>query len=419
MPAVVRQLRPPLIPAARFCLPSGGVQYAAVRLVLWAALLGMCGCRSSGNAVDNPVVGPKPPRMAEEILAQLEAADGRSPGSSETTSGEDAASKEQQILQVAATQEVIRDEDVAGRVNGKPIFVSEVLERYRPALEEQRSRMSPQAYHQLRRQLIEKELEGHIEQALVLDAIRKKFKTEQWEELQQRLDEFFYESELPDLQERLEAKSLQEVEATLQKHGTTLSAYRRAWGDRQLAAQWVREQLPTASVSRQELLAAYQQRIDQYREPEQIRWQQCWISNVASGGREGARARMQQAVEDLKNGMSFDDVVRKHSDGPLAKSGGHWDWASPDSLANDRLRQTLQELQVNQVGPVVEDERGFQLVKLTGRRPASVKPFEEVQQELRESLLQQKREAAAKELIQKLRAEAHIETMFDRQKPRS
>jgi hypothetical protein len=394
------------------------VRRATARLVLGMVILGVGGCRSSGKAVDNPVVGPKPPRMAEEILAQLEAAEGGSSESRGTTSGGSAA-EEPQILQVSATQEVIRDEDIAARVNGKPIFVSEVLERYRPALEEQRSRMTPQAYHQLRRQLIEKELEGHIEQALVLDAIRKKFKTEQWEELQRRLDEFFYESELPDLQERVEAKSLQEVEATLQKHGTTLSAYRRAWGDRQLAAQWVREQLPTATVSRQELLAAYQERIDQYREPEQIRWQQCWISNVASGGREGARARMQQAVEDLKNGMSFDDVVRKHSDGPLAKTGGHWDWANPDSLANDRLRQTLQELQVNQVGPVLEDEKGFQLVKLTGRRPARVQPFEDVQQELRESLLQQKREAAAKELIQKLRAEAHIETMFDRQKPRS
>lgn len=368
-----------------------------------------CGCRTSGKLIDNPVVGPRPPRVADDILAKLEGAKDPPGGATEEGSRGN-------IVQVSGSIDVIRDEDVAARVNGRPIFVSEVLERYRGGLEAQRSQMSPQAYHQARRQLIQQELDGYIEQALVLDAVRKKFKKDQWEELQRRLDEFFYESEVPDLQERLEVSSLQQVEAELLKAGTTLSAYRRVWGDRQLAAQWVREQLSDAAVSRPELLAEYQAHIDDYREPEQIRWQQCWISTVASGGRDGARKRMEQAIDDLKGGLSFDDVIAKHGDGPLAKSGGHWDWANPDSLADERLKQTLSGLELNQIGPLLEDERGCQLVKLTGRRPARVKPFEDVQDELRERLLQRKREAAAKELIQKLKAEAHIETILDRKK---
>jgi len=377
--------------------------------------LGLYGCRGTTKTADNPVVGPRPPRV-QQILAQLDDPSRLTEDGSSGASAADARAAGG-ILQVSASVDVIRDEDVAARVNGKPIFVAEVLERYRGAMEAQRSQMPPQAYHQARRELLQKELDGYIEQALVLDAVRKKFKQEQWDELQQRLEEFFYESEIPDLQKRLEVSTLQEVEVKMQQAGTSLAAYRRVWGDRQLAAQWVREQIPDPTASRQELLAEYQQRIADYRTPEQVKWQECWIATVKSGGPEGARKRLEQAIEALRGGATFDQVVAQHSDGPQAKDGGHWDWSNLDSLADDRLREALAALQLNQIGPVLESEKGFRLIKLTGRRAAETKPFEQVQNELRESILQRKREVAAKELIAKLRTEAHIETILGSQAP--
>ncbi len=307
-----------------------------------------------------------------------------------------------------------QDADVAARVNGKTIFVSEVLERYRPQLEAQRGRVSQTAYDQMRRQLLEQELDGHVEQALVLSAARAQFKQDQWDKLQDKLDEFFYQDEVPSLQKRLGATSLQDLDEKLQAAGTTLSAYRRVWGDRQIAGQWVSERLPDASVSRPELLAEYQQRRESYREPEQVKWQECRISIAASGGEAAARERLQQAIAGLKAGESFDSIVAAYSDGSQASQGGHWDWTQPSSLADERLRDVLKTIQLDQIGPVLQDERGFRLVKLTGYRPERVVPFEDVQKELREAVVQRKREAAAHQVIEKLKAEAHIETIFDR-----
>jgi hypothetical protein len=378
--------------------------------LLACSLVLMSGCKGTSKAADNPVVGPRPPRISDRMLAQMTDAGGETP---------EAAAQPVIIRTSSETVATsgIEDTDVAARVNGTPIFVSEVLERYRPQLAAQREQVSPADYDRLRRQLLEQELPAHIEQALVLDAARAQFKQEQWETLQDKLDEFFYEEEVPSLQKRLKAANMQEVEAKLQMAGTTLSAYRRVWGDRQVAGQWISEKIPEVSVSRKELLEEYESKLESYREPEQVKWQECLILNSESGGPDGAKKRVQRAIADLKAGQSFTEVVATHSDGPDARSGGHWDWTQPSSLADERLVEVLKSLQIDQIGPVLENEQGYRLVKLTGYRPERVTPFEEVQKELREAVVQRKKEAAATEIIANLKKSAHIESILESSLP--
>jgi peptidyl-prolyl cis-trans isomerase SurA len=372
-------------------------------------LLALTGCSSFNKKVDNPVIGPRPPRISDADIDP--AGDANAAAGAERLGIDELPDGD--IQTVSATQVVIRDEDIAARVNGRPIFVSEVLERYRGQLAQAQAQLPPHQYQQLRRAYIEEDLDGHIEQALALSALHSQLKKEQRDQLDERLDEFFYEKEIPDLQKKLGAESLAEVEAMMQQAGTTLATYRRVWGDRTLAAQWVSEQLPSVAVSRQELLAEYQSRIEEYREPAQVRWQQCWIASVKNGGREGARTKLQQAVADLKAGKSFADVVASYSDGPQVSSDGIWDWTQVDSIADAKLRETLLQIEINQIGPILDDEQGFRLVKLLGRKDERIRPFEEVQDELRESITQTRRAAAAQKMIDDLRTKAHIETIFD------
>ena len=308
---------------------------------------------------------------------------------------------------------LIHEEDVAVRVNGRAIFVSEVMEPYRGFFAQQGAGMSEAELSQARRQIIEKDLDQYIEQAVILDAARAGFKQDQWDELQTKLDEIFYDEEIANLQKKLKVSSSREVEQKLQEMGSSMAAYRRVWGERQVAGQWVSEKIPDVSVSRQELLDEYESKRESYREPEQVKWQQCWISIDKSGGREGAQQRVQQVIGDLKGGITFDDVIREHSDGAESADGGLRDWTRTDSLAEESLRDTLTKLKLNQLGPVLEDERGFRLVKLLGYRPERVTPFEEVQPELREAISQRKRSAAAQEIIDDLKAKAHIESVID------
>lgn len=391
-------------------------------IACWALIgcLGVaCGC-SSTKKHDNPVVGPRPPRLSDELLAEMREEDGQryEAASDAVTSQENRImpaggaidglrAVETALLQESASG--IQESDVAARVNGRPIFVSEVLEPYQGFFLTQGKQLSEAELSDARKQIIERDLDQYIEQAVILDAARSQFKQEQWEDLQIRLDEIFYADEIANLKSKLDVGSLPEVEAKLQEMGSSLSAYRRVWGERQIAGQWVSEKIPDVTVSRQDLLDEYDARVDDYREPEQVKWQQCLISISESGGREQARNRVQQAIQDLKAGQSFDDVVEKHSD----VGGGLRDWTQTSSLADERLRETLTTLKINQLGPVLEDDRGFRLVKLVGYRPEQVKAFEEVQADLRESISQRRRSEAAQKIIDELRSDALIETILD------
>ncbi len=358
------------------------------------ALTLLSGC--SGRNVDHPVVGPRPPRISLDEPQAL--AD-----SPESSSG---------IVQVASTSTALADGDIAARVNGTPIFVSEVLERHTPKLNAAKGRIPANQLDEMRRQLVREDLDGHIEQALVLHRLRNELDQEQWSKLNERLDDLFYEQEIPRLKKEWGLGSLPEIEAVLQQHGTTLAAYKRVWGNKTLASQWVSDKLPQVKVTPAELRQEYQDRIEEFREPMQVRWQQCWIP-IDPADPAKAAAKLDAAVAALRSGATFDEIVTRYSSGARRDTGGHWDWTQSESIADQRLAAALAELKVNEVGPVLESEQGYRLIKLTGRRETRTRSFEEVQNELRESITTRKRSEAAEKLIADLRKAAHVETIFD------
>jgi len=307
----------------------------------------------------------------------------------------------------------IEDSDIAVDVNGTPIFVSTVLERHQPKLAQAKKQLPPDQYEELREQFLKEDLNGHIEQALVINAVRKTIKGEKWDELEAKLDDVFWNEQIPTLQEKMNVETVPEVEAIMQASGTTMSSYRRTWGNEQIAMMYVREKLPPVDINYNQIRRAYEDRIADYTEPEQVRWQQCVITYSDVGGRSEADAYINDAVLDLRDRIPFDEIVRNYSDGPRLSQDGNWDWVQPDSLKNEQLRKALQSLRVDEVSSPIHDEQTVMLVKVTGRRPSRTIPFEEVQKELVESLRQEERSGAAKQLLDELRSKAQVRTIFD------
>ena len=200
----------------------------------------------------------------------------------------------------------------------------------------------------------------------------------------------------------------------MQQQGTTLSNMRRAFGRQSMAQQSLLLHMPAEPVvSRQELLAEYEKRIDDYKQPAQVKWQQIWIAYDKHGGKSKALALLDAAIAELKNGADFETVARKYSDGVMAQEGGHWDWTQKGSLANEEIERMLFALNVGEIGEVVAGDKAYQLVRVTQRRPDRVTPFEEVQEEIREEILNERKRGVEAEVVKKLKKDAVITTMFD------
>ncbi len=81
-----------------------------------------------------------------------------------------------------------------------------------------------------------------------------------------------------------------------------------------------------------------------------------------SRSKDDARKRMDEVVAKLAAGESWDELVRKYSDGPLKDDGGDLGWFSKGQLAAD-LDKTAFDLDIGAASGVVESPRGFHLLK--------------------------------------------------------
>ncbi len=163
------------------------------------------------------------------------------------------------------------------------------------------------------------------------------------------------------------------------------------------------------------MLALYEEeKATTYTEKSEIKWQQIELSYEERGGIEQAETAARKLLNEIRAGkITFDEAAHDRSDSAIASRGGHRDWTQPESLADEDLRAALTALDVNEISDLIPQKSSFTIVMLTGRRKARVIPFNEVQTELHEKIVKQKKDAVMKEVIEELKADAVIRTILD------
>ncbi len=392
------------------------------RKSLYLAILLAAGCGTKNYNVGNPVVGPPPPRIKDALARQMQAEESKSLASVER-------SAEAEGIQPVSYEDKVPLEltAVVATVNGRPILASEILEQYLGKLKEYDQVLQQGVrkggiddsvrlakIRETQEMLIKRDLDKYIEQVLMAEAVRSKLKKEQLDAVNEQLANYFEKDFVANLKAKFNVDSTAELEGILQSQGMSLESMRKMFADQQLAQQYVRTKMgEDPRPSRAELLAVYNKQKEKYSQPLQVKWQQLQINFKNGDSKEKAHQVMQQVQLELKAGKPFDDVVKRYSDGPLKDNGGHWDWTQPDSVANADVRKALQTLKPNEISPVITTPTSLQLVKVTARREAGHLPLEEVQEEIRQQIITEFREERARAVVEELRANAVIKTIFD------
>jgi len=402
------------------------------RLFILLLILLVAGCGTKNYNVANPVLGPPPPRVQDAQARQQQL---------EQLAQNPKESAEDNGLKMVSAQEIetVSDEskaplemtDVIARVNGKPIFAGDILDQYSVKLDEFRNQMEAGVakgliseekmltkFRETQEMLIKRDLDHHVEQILMADAVRSKLKKEQLEDINHQLADYFEKDYVTGLRKKFNVETTLELESLLQSQGMSLETMRKMFMDQQLASQYIRTKMgEDPKPSRAELLKLYNSQLEKYFRPMQVKWQQLQIN--LSGDSAAARQKMDEAQAALQSGTSFDDVVKKYSDGPLKDNGGHWDWTQPESVANEDVRKILQKMKAGETSPVLSTGSSLQIVKVTARREAGHQPLDEVQEDLRQQIIGEFREQRAKIVVSEIRSKAVIETIFDHDSPSS
>jgi peptidyl-prolyl cis-trans isomerase SurA len=201
--------------------------------------------------------------------------------------------------------------------------------------------------------------------------------------------------------------SLEVLDQYLRQQGSSLDQYREA----------IKEQMITSSLIQQfvyskitlltpEIEAFYNEHQDDFRLPSQVELAEILFLTEGKE-REQVRQKAEQALTELKNGEPCGQVAQKYSEGPTADQGVVIGSFNQGSM-NETLEEVVFSIEVGSYSDIIENDYGFQIVKVLHRENAQVKPLEEVRPQIADALYRRKAQPEMKEFLESLVDESYI-----------
>ena len=311
---------------------------------------------------------------------------------------------------------------IIARVGNEVIVAGDVLPRVNQILQEQlskvppeqRDKVPPDQIEQAKRQLMQRELLSLIETKLLFGDAKRNIPQENFPTVLQKLDEQFDKAEMPQLLKESETKNRVELDQKFVRQGTSLMQQKRAFSERLLAMEWLKQQIDfKTTIHHDEMLAYYHEHIKDYEFEAKAKFEEIMVRFDRFPNKGAAYAALAEIGNQLLNGANFTEIAKVSSQGPTAKEGGYYDFVSRGSLVLPVLNEAVFTLPVGQLSQIIESQNGFHIVRVIERRDAGRTGFDEAQIEIRKKLQRENSDKQIKEYLAKLRNETRVWTAFD------
>ena len=297
---------------------------------------------------------------------------------------------------------------VLAEVNGEVITREDILGPVRPQLKKWRREYSDEAFRSRCRQVINMRLKEEISQRLVIQEAEAELSDEEKKQIDLSLGKM-----LKDL--TAEAGSALLLEEKLKERGSSVEERRREERRRLLVQRYLHKKIgPDIHITHSELLNYYHKvRPERYVRPTRARLGLITIRKAESAATDEARALADAVHERAAGGEDFGRLARRYSHGPMAEKGGDWGFITEGSFRVKAVGEVLFSLKAGQVGPVVETDDAFHVVKALAREDGRVVPFTEVQDELEDEIRDRKFSEKVDKYIRELYERGYVHVMTD------
>lgn len=183
---------------------------------------------------------------------------------------------------------------------------------------------------------------------------------------------------------------------------------------RRFLKQQYEDRIRLEDVTDAEVAAYYEAHRDEFNKPEQVRASQILIRDRAT-----AQRVLRQVLEDPADVSTFRQLAERHNEDAESRDrfGDLRFFSRPEQRQADEpdvppavATAAFSIATIGGVHPeLVETDRGFHIVKLTGRRAALSRTLEEASRPIRHRLWRERREQAIEGLVERLRGEADVE----------
>ena len=148
------------------------------------------------------------------------------------------------------------------------------------------------------------------------------------------------------------------------------------------------------SVSDEEIAEEYEKNKDRFKVQETVRASHILVEDEEA---------MKKVQADLDGGMSFDEAARKHSTCPSKEQGGDLGFFSKGQMVKE-FSDAAFAMKVGEVTKEpVKTQFGFHLIKLVEKKEESVRPLDDVKEQLADSMLNEKKAEIYQKELDRLR----------------
>jgi parvulin-like peptidyl-prolyl isomerase len=172
--------------------------------------------------------------------------------------------------------------------------------------------------------------------------------------------------------------------------------------DKTLAEIYAPEPEPTE----EELRAGYEKNIKHYLTEEEVRASHVSINLTGAKSRQEVYALLRELREKALNGAEFDSLGAEHNSNKDMSPDLGWFKRGEFMEEFETIAFSMRE---GEISPVFITQLGFHMCKLTGRKPAVPKPFEEVREQVKQRLIEEHRDRKFNEFVEQLKKSAKIE----------
>jgi parvulin-like peptidyl-prolyl isomerase len=163
---------------------------------------------------------------------------------------------------------------------------------------------------------------------------------------------------------------------------------------------------PEPEPSEADLLACYEANLKLFLTEEEVRASHISLNLSSAKSRREVYDLLRELRNQALEGADFDALGAEHNSNKDMSADLGWFKRGEFMEEFETIAFSMRE---NEISPVFVTQLGFHCCKLTGRKPAVPKPFEEVKDQVRLRLLEEHRDKKFNEFVEELKKSAQIE----------
>lgn len=245
----------------------------------------------------------------------------------------------------------------------------------------------------------------------MVEKVKKADKTE-YRDLTRQSSQLF---RLAYVMKEMELTTFRELDLLLRRYGSSLETQQQAYAEDQLGRQEMyREARSTAEVTYDDMVAYYQDNLNDFRVATRARWEQITVKFDQFPTKFAAGEAIAKLGNELFYGAPFAAVAKRSSQGDKASEGGYHDWTDwGDFKISREINEAVFSIKSGELSDIIVDTEGLHIVRVIERQDAHVIPFADAQVKIKERIQGDRRTEAINKYLADLQDRIPVWTVYD------